>query len=674
MRHHLPVLIALASCATAPAPIAHAPAPAPDPLRAAAHRDRPALLPLLAHADPAVRAGAVLGMGRLQDPADGPRIAAALADPAPAVRSAAAEALGLLGLAWDEPTADQRRHLLAALVQAATTETDAGVRARIAWAAGRAGSEGAGAAVLRLLSDPDAGVRAQAAFSAGIVARFHAPADPAALSRAVLELAGDPDAEVRAAVAFASIYLPAAEVAPLEKLAADDSGQVRAFAARALGVAGGSPARLETLAADPEVRVRVEAVRGLQVLAGRKDGAARAAAAALDRLARTLGEGERREGGARFAQPLELLVRPSAGETTAGTAGAVLRALGDPRSAALPADAARLRCLAAAAADRAARRVKEIRGCGAGLAPPALEERLEASVLGDLDTGTARLEELAGPGHDPSVRMAALEALGKRAGQGAGAVAAALGDADPAVVAAAAEAVAARKDPSLRSALLEALIRCGEESATEAAQSILSALGALGADDAARGAITAALADPRSAVRTSARRAFAAMGAPPPEPPSVTPRLHVPGPSEDRPRHVRVQTGRGVFTFALDDEAAPVTAESFRRLVRMGYFDGITFHRVEPGFVVQGGDPRGDGTGGPGFAIPCENAATPYDRGTVGMALSGKDTGGSQWFVTYGRTPHLEGRYTAFGRVVAGMDVVETLLAGDRMSKVTLEP
>jgi len=122
---------------------------------------------------------------------------------------------------------------------------------------------------------------------------------------------------------------------------------------------------------------------------------------------------------------------------------------------------------------------------------------------------------------------------------------------------------------------------------------------------------------------------------------------------------------------ALDHTRAPLTVENFVRLARSKYFDGITFHRVVPNFVVQAGCPRGDGWGGPGYEIPCEYNDRPYAVGTVGMALSGKDTGGSQWFVTLSPQPRLEGRYTVFGEVKQGMDVVERIMPGDRILSVT---
>ncbi len=133
-----------------------------------------------------------------------------------------------------------------------------------------------------------------------------------------------------------------------------------------------------------------------------------------------------------------------------------------------------------------------------------------------------------------------------------------------------------------------------------------------------------------------------------------------------------VTTDKGQFTIELLPEDAPLTVDNFVELARRKFFDGVAFHRVVPNFVIQGGDPRGDGNGGPGYQIRCEINEVPYERGAVGMALSGKDTGGSQWFVTHAPQPHLDGGYTVFGRVVAGMDVVDRIARGDRVLGVRI--
>jgi cyclophilin family peptidyl-prolyl cis-trans isomerase/HEAT repeat protein len=133
-----------------------------------------------------------------------------------------------------------------------------------------------------------------------------------------------------------------------------------------------------------------------------------------------------------------------------------------------------------------------------------------------------------------------------------------------------------------------------------------------------------------------------------------------------------VTTDKGAFTIELLPDDAPLTVDNFVELARRGFFNNIAFHRVVPNFVIQGGDPRGDGNGGPGYQIRCEINEVPYDRGAVGMALSGKDTGGSQWFVTHSPQPHLDGGYTVFGRVTQGMEVVDRIVRGDRILNVNI--
>jgi len=133
-----------------------------------------------------------------------------------------------------------------------------------------------------------------------------------------------------------------------------------------------------------------------------------------------------------------------------------------------------------------------------------------------------------------------------------------------------------------------------------------------------------------------------------------------------------VTTTRGSFTVELLPEEAPLNVDNFIQLAKRRYFNGITVHRVVPNFVIQDGDPRGDGNGGPGYQIRCEINEVPYKRGVVGMALSGKDTGGSQWFVTHSPQPHLDGGYTVFGNVVAGMDVVDNIARGDVIRSIAI--
>ena len=132
----------------------------------------------------------------------------------------------------------------------------------------------------------------------------------------------------------------------------------------------------------------------------------------------------------------------------------------------------------------------------------------------------------------------------------------------------------------------------------------------------------------------------------------------------------KVETTKGSFVIEFVPEDAPLTVDNFIQLARKGFFNGQTIPRVVPNFVIQAGDPRGDTNGGPGYQIRCEINEVLYERGTVGMALSGKDTGGSQWFVTHSPQPHLDGGYTVFGHVISGMEVVDNIARGDIIRRV----
>jgi cyclophilin family peptidyl-prolyl cis-trans isomerase len=139
----------------------------------------------------------------------------------------------------------------------------------------------------------------------------------------------------------------------------------------------------------------------------------------------------------------------------------------------------------------------------------------------------------------------------------------------------------------------------------------------------------------------------------------------------------RVTTSRGEIAIQLAPQAAPWAVAAIVALTRKGFYDGLEFHRVVPDFVVQGGDPTESGSGGPGFQIPAEPSAlgdgTGYLEGGVGIADSGRDSGGSQWFIMHSRAPHLDGRYTWIGAVEAGQKAADALLVGDRILRATVE-
>jgi len=133
-----------------------------------------------------------------------------------------------------------------------------------------------------------------------------------------------------------------------------------------------------------------------------------------------------------------------------------------------------------------------------------------------------------------------------------------------------------------------------------------------------------------------------------------------------------IETDKGNIELTLFEKEAPNTVANFEKLANTGFYDGLTFHRVIPDFVIQGGCPKGNGTGGPGYTIKCEINPHKHSTGALSMAHAGKDTGGSQFFITHSPQPHLDGNHTVFGKVIKGMEVVNAIEPGDVMNKVTV--
>ena len=211
----------------------------------------------------------------------------------------------------------------------------------------------------------------------------------------------------------------------------------------------------------------------------------------------------------------------------------------------------------------------------------------------------------------------------------------------------------------VRAAALAALAAYG----TEAADTLKTALGDQDWAVRVRAAQLLAKIDPSAAAAQTIR--------PAPGAPTVSyddPQLIAPANSP----HAFIETAKGAIEIELAVLDAPQTTRNFIALARKGFFNGLSIHRVVPNFVVQDGDPRGDGGGGPGYSIRDELNDRPFVRGTVGMALSWRDTGGSQFFITHSPQPHLDARYTAFGHVVAGMDVVDRIQQGDVIQRIRI--
>jgi cyclophilin family peptidyl-prolyl cis-trans isomerase/HEAT repeat protein len=262
-----------------------------------------------------------------------------------------------------------------------------------------------------------------------------------------------------------------------------------------------------------------------------------------------------------------------------------------------------------------------------------------------------------------------------------------LGHPDPAVRSAAADLLARRPNPADVDLLVRAYERAAGDPFDDARLSAVSALAAI-AHASAEGRLRVAsrflTAVPRPddyLVRRLAadRLPDAASQWGPPVPIAtgkseadyrdVVRRYLVPALAGQEPRVV-IETDRGALTVELLADQAPVTVAAFLSLVDRRYFDGSRWHRVVPNFVVQDGDPRGDGWGGPGFVLRDELNPTRYEAGTVGIALSGPDTGGSQFFITHSSQPHLDGTYTVFGHVVTGATVLAAIAQGDRIRSI----
>ncbi len=142
-------------------------------------------------------------------------------------------------------------------------------------------------------------------------------------------------------------------------------------------------------------------------------------------------------------------------------------------------------------------------------------------------------------------------------------------------------------------------------------------------------------------------------------------------------KKAEIHTANGIMTVELYENETPIAVNNFISLAKKGFYDGLNFHRVIPDFMIQGGDPNKNGSGGPGYTIKCETKAEKqfHDKGVLSMAHRGKDTGGSQFFICHNRanTKHLDGVHTAFGKVVEGLDVVDQLRQGDEIIKVVIQ-
>jgi HEAT repeat protein/cyclophilin family peptidyl-prolyl cis-trans isomerase len=587
------------------------------------------LLTALADPDPEVRQMAAFALGLLGDPRVREPLAAALADPSPLVQGSAAEALGLIG---DAAAADALGRFAAQIVQSGA-----------------------------LAQPPDESDDARrdtpsAACRLAIHALVRLKAYPQ-LAAAVLDAGGQP--KVRWwPVAFALQRLEDTRALPaLLTLAREANPYTRAFAVKGLAALKDRSALpvLLPLMSSGDRNVLIETVRALGRIGD---------PAAAPPLLRILGEAA--------ADPQVRLETVGAiGSLHVPAVGdALLDVLADPTPAVR---AAALRSLAAFDPENFIFVLS-------GLDPdPHWNVRAAlATVLGTLppENGLPRLEALL---NDPDQRVVpfAIAALAKlKTPSAASVLIDRLKADDPVVRAAAADGIGELKPANGAAALSEAY-RFGQRDAMyNARAAALAALAKYGAAAAAP-VLRSAFADKDWAVRVRAVQLLkqldpaAAAGADAeirPAPTSVAPDVYTAARLVSPPvsTQVYLDTDRGTIQIELAVIDAPLTVENFITLARKGYFNGLSVHRVVPDFVIQDGDPRGDGEGGPGYSIRDELNERPYLRGTVGMALDPwPDTGGSQYFIAHSPQPHLDAKYTVFGRVIAGMDVVDQIQQGD---------
>jgi len=621
---------------------------------------------LLRDHDRGVRRRAALAAGRIGDPALVPALVDLLNDQEVEVRRVATFALGLVG---DHAAADR---LLAAL-----GDSDAEVRGRAAEALGRIGDPRAAAAIARHVvaalpktinrmtvrgDEPGNPADSWAEQRLGLVALARLK-DVAAARQALLDGAR-PRFDWWAAT-WVAMRLESPELRPvLVAATASDDPRSRTLAARGLGALGDASGveLLLPLVRDPDETVAIQALRALGAI-----GDARGTAAAATMLASPSGVVRREALRALAVLPPDPSLRPR-------LVGLVAER--DPW----------IRAAALGALAHADRSDFALVLSGMDADPVWWVRSALAASLGDVggEMGVGILHAMLRD-EDPRVLPGVLDGLRRARGKDAlDTLVRHLEHADLGVRAAAAEGIASLGAVGAAAPLLAAWRRGLGDGAGEL-EARIAAVGALAAqkDDRAKaGLAEVAKADPVRAVRARAALALRELGAEAPDPgPEAVERpaldyREAMAPFDPRPGvplytpRAFVRTRHGTIEIHLDVVEAPLTTASFVDLARRGFYDGLVFHRVEPGFVVQGGCPRGDGNGGPGYALRCEITRRPYGRGAVGMALSGKDTGGSQFFITLSPQPHLDGGFTLFGQVVAGMDAVDRIRPGDVIEQV----
>jgi cyclophilin family peptidyl-prolyl cis-trans isomerase/HEAT repeat protein len=627
--------------------------------------------------DPEVRARALLALGRIQAASTAGAVARALADPEPLPRRQAAFAAGQLQT-WALLPDAAREDLVQKLLAAEARETDLPVRLAQLEALGKLAAPVTIDRLVDRLLGTSPEITARAALSLGVAVRRGGQLPARAVTALAPHIRGeaDPNARFGAVYALSVSKLPQSRPALL-LCTQDVSSEVRLLCAKGLGDVGqdADAVTLRRLLDDPDYRVVVEATRALAKLADRCRSAACPALGALADLSFRV---DRLEAGdaAGGGQPLLALAQqglPLAGRPLLASLRGKVVALAAQAPPPLRNDLARLDCRLAAAMDRQRGQLAETLNCGGGYV--AEPDRLALGLKETAQTPPAdparRVEEvgLYLRHADPKVKLAALDALGEtKSASAAERVRPLIAAEDLVLAVAAAQAAGKLGDKEAVPAIRALATRV--EKAPQLGEPVAEALAALEARDA-EVELRAWLNHPHRHLRLSAAKALTRLTGQPVSAPEVE-RPPEPFAPPYLPKNARllIRTEKGDIEVQLHEDA-PFTAGTIYGLAQRGFYRNSSFHRVVPDFVAQGGDPRGDGQGGPGFTLRCETSPRPYARGVVGMALSGPDTGGSQFFITHSPQPHLDGRYTAFGEVVSGREVVDRLLEGDRILEVS---
>lgn len=610
-----------------------------------------------------VRARAALTLGRLRSAHAASLLPALLADADTGVAASAAFALGLIG---DSAHAE----LLADRLRGAVEGGQSTVASEAAYALGRIGGSLARTALGDLLrAGPGAELPTQVAASALLaVWRFDPPIE-VQIPQAWL---ASEEPELRWRAAYALARRPRPEALPvLRSTLRDPDPRVRATALRGIdGALAGAEAddlarEVATLLADSTYQVAVSAARALGSFPG---------PTAVNGLVATLASTDPHL----VLAAVDALGRLGASATAAGQA---LERLATS-DAVMPA----LR----AAAVEALAKVDVARGAAVAtrlLVSP--DWRLRAAAAGALLPADPARRELVRDA-DPRVANAALQALLDAPGASAGALRPilieGLGSADAIVRATALGGLARAAEPADLPLVLDAYARAQDDTENDAALAAIDALAALSRPefDPARAFLTrfprpddplvrlraAARLDPAAVERAWGTALPLETGRTSEDYRLLVEQLVAPGLADAAAPEALIVTRRDSIRVRLFAAEAPLTVENFLRLADAGYFDGQEWPRVVPDFVIQGGDPRGDTSGGPGYSIRDEIGRRRYGSGTVGMALAGPDTGGSQFFITHSPQPHLDGGYTIFGEVVAGGGLAQEILPGDTIQTI----